>query len=288
LGCAIRGGLFFGNFLLAAQKKVTCPGSTTQKFWFITRPPARSALNKFLLAAFLATTLSTPAFSAECKGTLHLTFDTGTMSQADLIARTLKEENVQATFFLANEPTARGDHSLDPSWAGYWRNLVADGHSFGNHTWSHYYRWRDVADGKVQAVDDHGKTVTLDRAQFCAELKKVDDAFHRDTGRHLAGLWRAPGGRPTQQTVRWAASCGYPLHAQWDDAGFIGDELPSDKHPNEQLLQRALKNIHGGDVVMMHLGIRSRAQPAAPILKPLIQGLKAKGYCFAPLAVTTR
>src|SRR3989338_5109246 len=35
LGCAIRGGLSFGDFSLAAQRKVTCRGSATHKY---TRP----------------------------------------------------------------------------------------------------------------------------------------------------------------------------------------------------------------------------------------------------------
>jgi hypothetical protein len=41
-GGALGPGAF--GFSLAAQKKVTCPGSTTQKFWCITRLAARSAL----------------------------------------------------------------------------------------------------------------------------------------------------------------------------------------------------------------------------------------------------
>jgi hypothetical protein len=38
----------------------------------------------------------------------------------------------------------------------------------------------------------------------------------------------------------------------------------------------------------MHLGIESRKEPAAPILKPLIQGLKKRGMCFATLDVAQR
>jgi hypothetical protein len=49
-----------------------------------------------------------------------------------------------------------------------------------------------------------------------------------------------------------------------------------------------LKNLKAGDVAMMHLGIFSRKDPAAPILKPLIQGLKARGFCFGTLAVGKR
>jgi peptidoglycan/xylan/chitin deacetylase (PgdA/CDA1 family) len=205
-----------------------------------------------------------------------------------LIARVLKEERVKATFFLANEKTARGDYALDPSWAEYWRARVAEGHAFGNHTWSHFSLRRDLDQNTLLAVDMDGKEKRLDRAAFCAELNKVENTFQRLTGEHLAGLWRAPGGRVTQQSLRWAASCGYPLHIHWDDAGFIGDELPSDTHPNALLLKRALERIKPGDVLMMHLGIRSRKEPAAPILGELIQGLKARGLCFAPLSVASR
>jgi len=128
----------------------------------------------------------------------------------------------------------------------------------------------------------------LDRRAYCEELHKVDRAFSRDTGHKLSGIWRAPGGRTTQQSIRFAASCGYPVHVGWDDAGFIGDELPSDRYPNDQLLRRALSHLRAGDVVMMHLGIRSRKEPAAEILKPLIEGLKQRGFCFGTLDVAKR
>ena len=64
-------------------------------------------------------------------------------------------------------------------------------------------------------------------------------------------------------------------------AGVLGDELPSAKYPSEQLLQRALKELRDGDVMMMHLGIRSRQEPLAPMLDPLLAGLKSRGFCFA-------
>jgi len=222
----------------------------------------------------------------DCKGTVYLTFDTGGMHSAELIAKTLDDEKVKATFFLANEKTFRGDHALDPSWAPYWKRLAGAGHVFGNHTWSHYTARRDAGDKVI--VSGGGREQALDQRAFCAELRKVAHAFKRDTGRELAGIWRAPGGRTTTQSIRFAAACGYPVHVHWDDAGFIGDELPSEQYPNDRLLERALKNIRSGDVVMMHLGIWSRKDPAAPILKSLIHGLKERGFCFRTLAVVPR
>jgi peptidoglycan/xylan/chitin deacetylase (PgdA/CDA1 family) len=50
------------------------------------------------------------------------------------------------------------------------------------------------------------------------------------------------------------------------------------------LLDQALRNIRGGDILLAHLGIWSRKDPWAPaVLEPLIQGLKEKGFCFATL-----
>jgi peptidoglycan-N-acetylmuramic acid deacetylase len=102
------------------------------------------------------------------------------------------------------------------------------------------------------------------------------------TGRHLDPVWRAPGGKTTPTTLKAAASCGY-RHVLWADAGFLGDELPSEKYPNQLLLNRALANLRDGDIIMAHLGIWSRKDPFAPMLDPLIAGLKAKGFCFATL-----
>jgi len=238
-----------------------------------------------LALALVAAPLSA---TADCTGTVYLTFDTGNMAQAEEIARILKEEHVKATFFVANEKTAKGRDALDPAWGDFWRARVAEGHAFGSHTWDHLYLRRDLSSAKTLAVASSGAQRELDERAFCADLTRTGSAFHQLTGAHLQGLWRAPGGRTTQNTIRWAANCGYPVHVGWDAAGFLGDELSSDKYPNEALLKRALKEIKPGTVTLMHLGVWSRHEPLAPILAPMIQGLKARGMCFAPLAVAAR
>ena len=66
-------------------------------------------------------------------------------------------------------------------------------------------------------------------------------------------------------------------------AGFLGDELP-DSISNAALLDKALRNIRSGDILLAHLGIWSRQNAWAPAdLEPLIEGLKARGFCFATL-----
>jgi peptidoglycan/xylan/chitin deacetylase (PgdA/CDA1 family) len=243
-----------------------------------------------VVASVLALSAPLQAASPErCRGTVYLTFDTGSMSQAQYIADTLRRHQVRATFFLANEKTVNGDTSLDPAWAGYWKSLAADGHAFGNHTWRHWYFRGDNADGTVSYASYDGRNrTTLDRVALCAELEQVNGAFKQMTGRALDPIWRAPGGRTTPRALELAAACGYKEHVGWSAAGFIGDELPSDRYPNDALLAKALRDLKDGDVTMMHLGIWSRKQPLAPILGDLIAGLKSRGFCFATIPERAR
>ncbi len=221
--------------------------------------------------------------AAACKGTVYLTIDTGNMGPAEEIAAILRKHDVRATFFLANERTRRGDTSLDPAWAPYWRARVAEGHAFGNHTWRHWYFRRDVGADKVAYVSTSGETELLDEAGFCAEMRRVEDSFQSMTGQRLAPIWRAPGGRTTPRALAFAKSCGYPRHVHWAQAGFLGDELPSEKYPNDRLLASSLAHIRSGDILMMHLGIWSRRDPYWPMLDPLLAGLKARGFCFSTI-----
>ncbi|HCZ16008.1 MAG TPA: peptidase A8 [Candidatus Accumulibacter sp.] len=247
----------------------------------------RNPLRRFLLRTCLLTAHMTLLASAtanaadQCHGTLYLTFDTGNMRHAELIADTLARQQVHATFFLAQEKTSRGDHALDPGWAPYWQARVAEGHAFGSHTWRHG-SFREDSGRQVRYRLPDGSVETLDAPAVCEELQRPDRRFVELTGRRLDPLWRAPGGRTTPNTLAAARSCGY-RHVGWAPAGFLGDELPSETHPNALLLRNALDHLKDGDIVMAHLGIWSRKDPFAPMLDALIGGLKAKGFCFATL-----
>ncbi|WP_428851199.1 polysaccharide deacetylase family protein [Imbroritus primus] len=222
-----------------------------------------------------------------CRGTLYLTFDTGSMSQAQLIADTLRRHHIRATFFVASEPTVHGDRSLDDGWKTYWKSLAADGHAFGTHTFDHVYLvGDDGADGirvRPQFGPAAGQVQRWDQSAFCAELKRTATRFAALTGRPLDHLWRAPGGRTSPRTLAWAEQCGF-RHVGWDPAGFLGDELSSERYPNARLLTQALERLKDGDIAMAHLGIWSRRDPWAPaVLEPLLTGLQARGFCFATI-----
>lgn len=237
-----------------------------------------------LLVAGLAA-LAAPALA--CERPLYLTFDTGHMAVAPLIADVLKRHDVKATFFLANERTRSGGTSLDDEWAAWWRARAAEGHAFGSHTWDHDVWQADAPGGalrvKPTAGPAAGRVRTLDAAAYCAELGRPAERWRAMTGLPMTKLFRAPGGRTSPALLAAAQSCGW-THVGWSPAGFLGDELPSERFPNDALLKQALASVRAGDILVAHLGIWSRRDPWAPaVLEPLITGLKARGFCFETL-----
>ena len=218
---------------------------------------------------------------------VYLTFDTGHMGVAPLIAKVLRQHQVPVTFFGANEKTQEGDGSLGNHWAAWWKDRGAENHDFASHTFDHAY-WRADMEGKrfkirPSAGENTGKDLNWSTADYCANLNKASQRLEAMTGRPTLPLFRAPGGKTSPALIQAAASCGY-AHVGWSPAGFLGDELSSQTHSNASLLKNALKNIRSGDILVAHLGIWSRQDPWAPaVLEPLIVGLKEKGFCFASL-----
>jgi peptidoglycan/xylan/chitin deacetylase (PgdA/CDA1 family) len=227
--------------------------------------------------------------AASCNKTVYLTFDTGNMSVAEKVAEILKRQDVKATFFVGNEKTFRGDYALEDSWKPFWQERVKEGHHFGSHTYDHIYFVKDGPNGQVfekpQFGPKAGETILYNEAAMCKEILKVDQRFVELTGQPLQKIWRAPGGKTSPTLIRMGEMCGYQ-HIGWAAAGFLGDELNSDKYPNSVLLDKASRNIRDGDITMAHLGIWSRKDPWAPaVLEQLIINLKDRGFCFGVLPI---
>jgi len=235
-------------------------------------------------AGTFASTPSAASPSSQCVKPVYLTFDTGHMEVAPLIADVLNRHDVRVTFFLANEATKTGGGSLDDQWKAWWQARVKEGHAFGSHTYDHVYWLADLPDGKFRvrasAGPLKGKVRQFTGDDYCKELKRPAARFNEMTGQSLLPVFRAAGGKTSEKLLAAAKQCGFK-HVGWSDAGFLGDELPSDRFPNDRLLAQSLRTIRSGDILVAHLGIWSRKDPWAPaVLEPLIVGLKAKGFCF--------
>ncbi len=256
------------------------------------RSTTPSAERRRLLAGALALGMAgavAPARAQACGKPLYLTFDTGHMEVAPLVADVLRRHDVKATFFAANERTKQGDGSLGDHWAPWWKARAAEGHEFASHTFDHVY-WRGDLPGdplrfrvRASAGPHEGQQRLWTAEQYCAEIARAADRLRQVTGTAPLPLYRAPGGKTSPQLLNVARSCGWE-HVGWSPAGFLGDELPSESVSNDELLRRALRDIRAGDILLAHLGIWSRKDPWAPaVLEPLLAGLKQRGFCFRTL-----
>ncbi len=241
----------------------------------------------FLMAA--NSTVSWATADKQCEKPLYLTFDTGHMGIAQLVAEVLQRQQVKVTFFAANERTQVGNGSLSQDWAPWWKARAAEGHEFASHTYDHAY-WRGDVRGVVPQFRIRPtagalaeREFTWDAKKYCDNIAHAAERLQDHTGRKPLPLFRAPGGKTSPKLLAAAKACGFE-HVGWAAAGFLGDELPSEKFSNPALLDKALRDIRAGDILLAHLGIWSRKDPWAPaVLEPLIVGLKAKGFCFQTL-----
>ena len=253
----------------------------------------RRRLTQFWLGALLLNVLPLAAAAEaqkpilQCQKPIYLTFDTGHMGMAPLIADVLRKHQVPVTFFGAHEKTQEGDGSLGQYWSAWWKARGSEGHDFASHTYDHAY-WRSDIDSRTFKIrpssgEQKDQNLIWSAENYCANLKKASQRLEAMTGRTSLPLFRAPGGKTSPALLKAASQCGY-THVGWSPAGFLGDELSSQTHSNAALLKTALKSIKTGDILMAHLGIWSRQDPWAPaVLEPLIVGLKDKGFCFASL-----
>ena len=257
--------------------------------------PGRGGVVAILMIACSA--MSAPASGQKAPETdcqpVYLTFDTGHMGVAPLVADVLRRHGVRATFFAAQERTQQGDGTLGQHWAPWWQARAAEGHEFASHTWDHAYWQADLPPAqpggearfriRPSSGAQSGKTLSWTGAQYCANLQLAADRLVSITQRKVLPLFRAAGGKTSPKLLAAAEACGFK-HVGWAPAGFLGDELPSGQYPNDALLKKALQDIRPGDILMAHLGIWSRQDPWAPaVLAPLVDGLQARGFCFKTL-----
>ncbi|MBD9393677.1 polysaccharide deacetylase family protein [Acidovorax sp. ACV01] len=260
---------------------VGAPAHCQEKAW-----RARFAICFVAVSAFV----SSASAQKDCNKPIYLTFDTGHMAVAPLVADVLARQQVRVTFFAANERTREGDGSLGEHWASWWRARAAEGHEFASHTWDHTYWRADLGTAQApsfrvrpSAGPREGQDFVLTAAGYCKEIARAADRLKLVTGKTPLPLFRAPGGKTSPQLLASAHACGY-THVGWSPAGFLGDELPSEKASNTALLSKALRDVRSGDILLAHLGIWSRKDPWAPaVLEPLIAGLKERGFCFRTL-----
>lgn len=186
----------------------------------------------------------------------YFTFDDGpSTTVTPEILDILKEENVQATFFVIGSYAEKNPDLL--------RREKAEGHSIGNHTYSHDYNY-------IYASTDN----------FINDLKKCDTVITSIVGDHDRSLIRFPGGSFNRQSYKQAAEASGYRYVDWN---CLNGDAEVSLASVDRLLLRFNQTFGNQDklIILMHDAPAKKTTPKA--LPQIIQTLKAKGYTFKGL-----
>lgn len=183
---------------------------------------------------------------------LYLTFDAGFENgNTEKILDALKKHNVKATFFLV------GNYfETQPELV---KRMVAEGHTVGNHTYSH---------------PDMSKI--SNEESFRAELQKNETAYREITGQDMKKIYRPPQGKFCRGNLEMANAMGYKT-VFWSLA-YV-DWYENDQPTKEEAFGKLLPRIHPGAVVLLH----STSKTNGDILDELLTKWGEMGYTFGNL-----
>lgn len=174
-----------------------------------------------------------------------LTFDAGASAKpTPELLSILRRNGVKATFFLTGKWVEQNPELV--------KQIVADGHVIGNHTYSHP-DLRKLTDDEIRE-----------------QLRRVEDMVHDATGVSTKPYFRPPFGGRDQRVLDVAASEGYQC-VYWTVDSW--DAFKKGIQPSE-IEGRVLDRASGGSVVLMHCG----SWPTVKALQDIITDLRAKGY----------
>ncbi|MCI0513373.1 polysaccharide deacetylase family protein [candidate division KSB1 bacterium] len=209
-----------------------------------------------------------------------LTFDGDYLDNAAApILETLKTKKINATFFLTGRFMERYPTTL--------RQIVAEGHEVGNHTWRHPHLTF------YPEKHQHETRPEITRELLQQELQRTATLFEKVTRQKMRRLWRAPYGEQNPTIRAWAAELGYrqigwttaaKLKLSLDTMDWVTDKSSGIyQRPEEMLkkiLQFAAKDEHGlnGGIILMHLGTERKEDFPYLVLGQLIDSLQVRGY----------
>ena len=193
------------------------------------------------------------------EGQIALTFDDGPEPEVTpTVLDTLREHNLKATFFVNGAKASRHP--------GIIRRIVREGHTLGNHTYS------------------HPNMASLSPEQMRVELQSTQEAVDQALGYHYdMSMMRPPYGEPYYATRGILSRFQKVMRGQrlysvlWsiDSRDWALTGQP------RSIVRTALQNTgESGGVLLLH----DTHQSTAKALSPIITRYKKKGFEFAGVA----
>lgn len=176
-----------------------------------------------------------------------LTFDDGPGPDTPAVLAELKKLGVPATFFVIGANIQANPETF--------RQVVAEGHEVGVHTWNH----KDMT--------------TLKPAEQKSEIETAAGEI-LSVGGVASRLFRAPYGAVDPAVLKRAEDAKL-LSVLWDV-----DTVDWTRPSADQIVQSAVSQAQPGSIILLHDGGGDRASTIAAIPR-IVKELRAKGYEFA-------
>lgn len=200
--------------------------------------------------------------SASAEGTIYLTFDDGPSDRTDEVLSVLAQEGVKGTFFVVGQ-YAESEASIQRM-----KNIVAQGHTLGMHSYSHNYT--DIYASVENFLNDMYKVFTL----------------IRDNTGAAPTAFRFPGGSINSYNYGTYQA----IIAEMLRRGFVpydwnlsAEDATGTPISAEQIVQNVVGQSAGKirGFVLMHDSASHTATVEA--LPEMIRQLKAEGFTFAAI-----
>ena len=196
---------------------------------------------------------------------VYLTFDDGPGIESDKILDVLKDEGVQATFFVNGKDD---DYSKK-----VYKRIVNEGHTLGMHSFSHLY-------------DD----IYSSKESFREDTKKEYEFLHKITGQYPK-YYRFPGGSSSskiQIPINELKEVLSEFNLEYVDWNIISADsvntLAEESEISNGIIQ-AVKEFDNSIVLMYDVATRPNTVKALPTL---IRPLKAQNYELLPIDENTQ
>ncbi|WP_017212944.1 polysaccharide deacetylase family protein [Clostridium beijerinckii] len=198
------------------------------------------------------------------KKVIYLSFDDGpSETNTPSILKTLKDENVKATFFVLGK-------AIDQSEAN--KNLlkqeVEEGHAIGNHSYSHNYKYL-YPNGSVNTNN------------FMSEINKTNESLKKVLGEDFSTrAIRFPGGHMSWKNTGEVDKIMKEKDYHYVDWNALSKDAEGPHKNADQLTEEVKKTVGNKTKVVLLMHDTYGKEETAKALPGIIDYLKSQGYEF--------
>lgn len=161
---------------------------------------------------------------------IYLTFDDGpTPEITNWVLNMLKSYHAKATFFCIGNNIEKHPEIF--------QNIIADGHSIGNHTHNHIKGWKTKANDYVDNI---------------AKAESLIDSQIQNSEFRIQNLFRPPYGQITPKQGKKLLALGYKI-IMWDVLSFDWDKNVSE----ETCFNNVMSKATNGSIIVFHDSVKA-------------------------------